>query len=89
MAEGGRQPDDPAAQTGAVGDLDVSVTTAGRGTSVVHVSGDVDMLTAPGFAQHVREQLLSDDGMSRPLVIDLTGVTFLGSAVSAAVTASR
>jgi anti-sigma B factor antagonist len=88
VAEGGRQPDDPAAHHSAAGDLDVSVTTAGRSTSVVHVSGDVDMLTAPVFARHVRQQLRSD-GQARSLVIDLTGVTFLGSAGLAVLAEAR
>jgi anti-sigma B factor antagonist len=89
VAEGGRQSDDSAVPIGAAGDLDVSVTTAGQGTAVVHVSGDVDMLTAPVFAQQVRQQLHSHDGEARSLVIDLTGVTFLGSAGLAVLAEAR
>jgi anti-sigma B factor antagonist len=62
------------------GGLDVSVTSAGRGVAVVHVTGDVDMLTAPAFATGVRQQLGAADGAVETLVLDLSGVTFLGSA---------
>jgi anti-sigma B factor antagonist len=88
VAEGGRQPDESAAPVGAAGELDVSVTTAGQGASVVHVSGDVDMLTAPLFAEHVRQQL-TGGGLAKSLVIDLTGVTFLGSAGLAVLAEAR
>lgn len=45
---------------------------------MLHLAGDVDMLTAPSLADHVRAQL--DSGQVRCLVFDLGGVTFLGSA---------
>jgi anti-sigma B factor antagonist len=76
----GRQPDESVRPSGKAGDLDVSVTKDGRVTTVVHVSGDVDMLTAPVLADHVRQQLDGNGGPPRSLVIDLSGVTFLGSA---------
>lgn len=80
MGAAGRQPDESIRPLGTAGDLDVSVTDDGHVTTVVHVSGDVDMLTAPAFADHVRRQLAGDGGSPKCLVIDLTDVTFLGSA---------
>jgi anti-sigma B factor antagonist len=73
MAEIGRQPD--------MGDLVVSVDSPDEGVVVLRVAGDVDMLTAPVLIDHVRTQL---KGTLRLLVVDLTGVTFLGSAGLAA-----
>jgi len=71
MAEVGRPPD--------AGDLAVSVDSPQAGVVVLRVSGDIDMLTAPVLIDHVRTQL-KVRGATRSLVIDLTGVTFLGSA---------
>lgn len=71
MAEEAKQPD--------TGDLVVSVASPVRGITVLHVSGDIDMLTAPMLVEHVRTQLSGGQPL-RSLVIDLTDVTFLGSA---------
>jgi anti-anti-sigma factor len=60
------------------GDLQVAVSSPRSGTVVLSLVGDVDMLTAPSLAEHVRSQLGS--GQVRSLVFDLSGVTFLGSA---------
>ncbi|SFD92026.1 anti-anti-sigma factor [Actinopolyspora alba] len=46
-----------------------------RGVMVVNVSGELDMVTVPRFAELVQHRLES----SAPVVVlDLTGVTFLG-----------
>jgi anti-anti-sigma factor len=45
---------------------------------VVHVVGELDLVTAP-----ILDELLSEaqaDGLDAPLVLDLTGVTFMASA---------
>ena len=69
MADVGGQPD--------MGGLAVAVESPVTGVVVLRVSGEIDMLTAPVLIDHVRTQL---KGTLRSLVIDLTGVTFLGSA---------
>lgn len=63
--------------TEADSDLTVTVTTPDSATIALHVRGDVDMVTAPVLAEHVRQQRGTSIGT---LVIDLAGVTFLGSA---------
>jgi anti-sigma B factor antagonist len=55
--------------------IDVAVERIGY-VVVASVSGEVDMLTAPALRQVVDEQI----GDCRVLVIDLSGVSFLGSA---------
>ncbi|HVW40939.1 MAG TPA: STAS domain-containing protein [Amycolatopsis sp.] len=65
----------------------VSVTVEKHGgASVVVVSGDIDMVTAPEF-----EKALISAVRERPdrLVVDLTGVAFLGSAGLTALVAAR
>jgi anti-sigma B factor antagonist len=47
---------------------------------VVHVSGEVDMLTAPVLTQQVDRLFAAQGDTYRPLVFDLLGVAFLGSA---------
>ncbi|MFI9010740.1 STAS domain-containing protein [Actinosynnema sp. NPDC053489] len=59
----------------AAGQLGLSVRTPADGVAVVSVSGEVDMLTAPQLRAEALRHL---DG--RTLVLDLSGVTFLGSA---------
>jgi anti-anti-sigma factor len=59
--------------------IEVAVTTVDERAVVLHVVGEVDMLTAPVFAEHVRTHFAAA-GQVRPLVVDVTGVTFLGSA---------
>ena len=65
----------------------VNVTVEHQGkASVLVVSGDIDMVTAPGF-----EKALIGALRPRPeiLVVDLTGVAFLGSAGLTALVAAR
>jgi anti-sigma B factor antagonist len=44
---------------------------------VVTVAGELDMLTAPRLRAAISETL--DEAMGKPVVLDLTKVTFLGS----------
>jgi anti-sigma B factor antagonist len=80
---GTRSPQGEANQTGlsAHDALHVVVEPGDSGPAVVRVSGEVDMLTAPVLAEQVRALLAASDGpIRRALVVDLTGVGFLGSA---------
>jgi len=56
--------------------MTVTVTSAPGGAAVVVVTGEVDLGTAPQIADHVDPLW----GTTDLVVIDLTGVTFLGSA---------
>jgi anti-sigma B factor antagonist len=56
--------------------FDVSAERLGDGLGVVHVSGEVDMYTAPQLKQSMLT--LIDEGASR-VVIDLSAVTFIDS----------
>lgn len=47
------------------------------GTIVVAVSGEVDVATAPDLREHLASIAESGDG--RPVVVDLSGVTFIDS----------
>jgi anti-sigma B factor antagonist len=58
------------------GHLATRVSTPAAGRVVVHVSGEVDTLTAPELDAAVERQL---DGQVTNLVLDLTGVNFLAS----------
>ncbi|MCE6999154.1 STAS domain-containing protein [Saccharothrix sp. S26] len=49
---------------------------ASVGVVVVAVAGELDMATVPAVEEFVRRRL---GGVSRALVLDLSGVTFLGS----------
>lgn len=64
------------------GDVDdqiiVTVTPAHAGTVVVTASGEVDMLTSPQLRTGVLEQFLDGAGVEL-VVLDLDGVTFLGT----------
>lgn len=55
--------------------IDVAVERTGE-VVVTSVCGEVDMLTAPALRQVIDEQIAD----CRVLVIDLSGVSFLGSA---------
>jgi anti-sigma B factor antagonist len=61
-------------------DLTDAITLTARdlsaGVVVVAVAGELDMATAPVVDEYVRRRL---GGVSRALVLDLSGVTFLGS----------
>lgn len=57
--------------------ITVEVRRAGDGAVVLHVAGEIDLLTANVLGERIREQL---QPANRVLVLDLAGVTFLGSA---------
>ncbi|QQQ74660.1 STAS domain-containing protein [Saccharothrix sp. 6-C] len=58
------------------GQLGLAVRTPAEGVTVVGVSGEVDMLTAP----QLRAESLRHLDAGSTLVLDLSGVSFLGSA---------
>ncbi|MEU4742999.1 STAS domain-containing protein [Actinosynnema sp. NPDC023658] len=58
------------------GQLGLVARTAGEGVAVVAVSGEVDMLTAP----QLRADVLRHLDAGETLVLDMSGVSFLGSA---------
>lgn len=58
------------------GQIRLTVRTVSEGITVVAVSGEVDMLTAPQLRADVLPHI--DEGST--LVLDLSGVSFLGSA---------
>ncbi|MBA2310893.1 MAG: STAS domain-containing protein [Pseudonocardiales bacterium] len=58
------------------GHLSTHVSTPSPGRVIVHVSGEVDTLTAPELDAALDRQL---DGPATSLVLDLTGVGFLAS----------
>jgi anti-sigma B factor antagonist len=57
------------------GDFDVRLEKTPAGAAVLHVSGDLDLATAPRL-----EEAVADAGSAAPIVIDLSGCTFLDSA---------
>jgi anti-sigma B factor antagonist len=87
-----RHQDDPADRPwSAVGGLHIAVEVLDNAASVVvlRVSGEIDMLTAPELAGHLETRL---GGQTQPdgiVVLDLTGVTFLGSAGLAVLATAR
>jgi anti-anti-sigma factor len=56
--------------------LSVAVSQASDDVVVLHVAGEIDLLTANLLGERVREQLVPGN---RVLVLDLTGVSFMGS----------
>src|ERR1700761_8880197 len=75
-------PDQTATPVPAAADgVAIAVESVGERWLVLHVSGEVDMLTAPVLAEQIEYQV-GADGVAggRALVFDLTGVGFLGSA---------
>lgn len=57
--------------------MEVSVTSRESGTrTVVHVSGEIDVYTAPTLREELAALI---DGGRTELVIDLTGLTFMDS----------
>lgn len=56
-------------------DLSISSETRG-GATVVHVSGEIDVYTAPVLREHLDEHI---SGGRHHLVVDLGGVTFMAS----------
>lgn len=65
--------------------LTVVVNQAREGVVVLHVSGEIDLLTATMLGERVREQLIP---ANRILILDLTEVTFLGSSGLAEIVAA-
>ncbi len=65
--------------------LDLAVYRA-DGVTVVAVIGEVDLLTAPLLTSRVNEELVQ---RPRALVLDLSGVSFLGSSGLAALVQTR
>jgi anti-sigma B factor antagonist len=62
---------------GAAGELlDTSIARPRPGTAVLQVRGEVDSLTTPPFEAAIADLLAASEDA---LVVDLTGVTFLGS----------
>ncbi|MFL6142917.1 MAG: STAS domain-containing protein [Labedaea sp.] len=73
-ASSGPGPDGPA---GVEAPINVAVDRVSDGVVVLGVTGEVDLLTASVLGERLREQL---DSASRVLVLDLSSVSFLGSA---------
>ncbi|MEU5693810.1 anti-sigma factor antagonist [Actinosynnema sp. NPDC020468] len=67
---------EPAAPTQRSGQIDITVRQVAEGVAVVAVAGEIDMVTAPELRAGVLEHLES----STTFVLDLSGVSFLGSA---------
>jgi anti-anti-sigma factor len=65
-----------AADSPRAGQLGLAVRTAADNVTVLAVSGEVDMLTAP----QLRADALQHLDAGNALVLDLSGVSFLGSA---------
>jgi anti-sigma B factor antagonist len=66
--------------------LTITVDRPAVGTTVLRVSGEIDMLTCPDLRHAITEQL--GDGQRR-LVIDLSEVLFLGTSGLAALVEAR
>jgi anti-sigma B factor antagonist len=64
-------------ETSASQQLNVAVDQATDNVVVLHVTGEIDLLTANVLGERLREHL---ESASRVLVLDLTEVSFLGSA---------
>lgn len=56
--------------------LNVAVSRAGDDVVVLHVAGEIDLLTANMLGERVREQFVPEN---RVLVLDLSEVSFMGS----------
>lgn len=68
-------------------EIDIAISGLDGGVVVLEVSGEIDMLTAPVLRQYLLKGLNED---CRHLVLDLRGVTFLGSSgLSVLVEATR
>ncbi|SFO91950.1 anti-anti-sigma factor [Amycolatopsis arida] len=69
------------AEQQAIHDLDVQSSLLPNGLMLVRVSGEVDIVTAPGLRDRVEQAVRRcADESAAGLVLDLTGVTFLGTA---------
>jgi anti-sigma B factor antagonist len=72
-------------QYAEAGTVEVSAGPVTEDAAVLCVVGEIDVLTAPTVSGAVERQLAERaDGDTRPLVLDLSGVTFLASAGLAA-----
>ena len=82
----GEAPADPADEAGEVGEVvRFDVVKHGSDATVVHVVGEIDTLTAPVLRAQLDEHL----PIVSLLVLDLSDVTFLGSAGLAVLVATK
>ena len=65
--------------------LNVAVSRPTEDVVVLHVAGEIDLLTANLLGERVREQFVPGN---RVLVLDLTGVSFMGSSGLAEIVAA-
>jgi len=72
-------------ETPAGQQIQVAVGSPRDGVVVLHVAGEVDLLTANALGDRIREQLVPEN---RVLVLDLGKVSFLGSAGLAEIVAA-
>jgi anti-sigma B factor antagonist len=80
------EPVDPADEAGEVGEVvRFDVVKHGSDATVVHVVGEIDTLTAPVLRAQLDEHL----PVVQLLVLDLSDVTFLGSAGLAVLVAAK
>lgn len=82
------EPDVPRVTEPVGGDLRVATTVVGPAT-VLTVQGEVDMRTAPALSERVDRHFADVEGGRRPLVFDLRGVGFFGSAGLAVLTSAH
>lgn len=73
------------------GGLSIAVESVAGRAVVLHLAGELDMVTAPGFAEQVQSHVTDSDeeGHSIALILDLSGITFLGSAGLAVLAEAR
>lgn len=71
---------DPSGDRTPVAGIAVVIDLADPRAAVLRASGEIDMLTAPVLADRVSRYFAESTGPYRPLVFDLGGVGFLGSA---------
>jgi anti-anti-sigma factor len=71
--------------------LSIAVEAIDGQAVVLHLAGELDMVTAPGFAEQVHSHVpdRDDHGRSVALILDLSGITFLGSAGLAVLAEAR
>jgi anti-sigma B factor antagonist len=76
---------------GSAGGLSIAVESIGGRAVVLHLAGELDMVTAPGFAEQVQTHVTDrdQDGRSVTLILDLSDITFLGSAGLAVLAEAR
>ncbi|HET9257180.1 MAG TPA: STAS domain-containing protein [Pseudonocardiaceae bacterium] len=75
-AEGAPKPGDTPKGTVGLPPFQVTVTQLAQAVPVVHVAGELDMLTGPLLEEHLHNQLAA---LPARLIVDLSGVSFLGS----------